>query len=86
MDKNKYVKKNVAVELETLARFLDPHITHREKESFQGYLRSATNITKNVYSDTDNTYKSLSNMDIHLQCIKSCCQIPKATIQEQVFY
>ena len=51
-DKNKYVKRNVAVELETLAGFLDPHVTHREKESFHEYLRSATNIiTKNVYSD-----------------------------------
>ena len=43
-DKNKYVKKNVAVELETLAGFLDPHVTHREKESFHEYLRSATII------------------------------------------
>ena len=42
-DKNKYVKRNVAVELETLA--------------------GATNIiTKNVYSDVVNTYKSLSNL------------------------
>ena len=51
-DKSKYVKRNIAVELETLAGFLDPHVTHREKESFHEYLRSATNIiTKNVYSD-----------------------------------
>ena len=63
MDKNKYVKRNVAVELVTLARFLDPHVTHREKESFHEYLRSATNIiTKNVYSDANSTYKSLSNL------------------------
>ena len=51
-DKNKYVKINVSVEFETLAGFLDPHFTHREKESFHKYLRSATNIiAKNVYSD-----------------------------------
>ena len=51
-DKNKYVKRNVAVELETLARVLDAHVTCTEKESFHEYLRSATNIiTKNVYSD-----------------------------------
>ena len=50
--KNKYVKRNVAVELKILARFLDAHFTRREKESFHEYLRSATNIiTKNVYSD-----------------------------------
>ena len=62
MDKDKYVKRNVAVELETLVRFLDHHVTHREKESFHEHLRSATNITRNVYSDVDNTYKSLSNL------------------------
>ena len=51
-DKNKYVKRNVAVELQTLARVLDAHITHTEKEYFHEYLCSATNIiTKNVYSD-----------------------------------
>ena len=62
-DKNKYVKINVSVEFETLTGFLDPHFTHREKESFHKYLRSATNIiTKNVYSDVDNTYKSISNL------------------------
>ena len=62
-DKNKYVKRNVAVELETLAIVLDSHITQREKASFHEYLCSATNIiTKNVYSDMDNTYKSLRNL------------------------
>ena len=38
-DKNKYVKINVSVEFETLTGFLDPHFTHREKESFHKYLR-----------------------------------------------
>ena len=63
MDKSKYVKRNLVAEIKTLARFFDPHVTHREKESFYEYLRSATNIvTKNVYTDVDNTYKSLSNL------------------------
>ena len=58
--KNKYVQRNVALELKT-ARVLDAHVTHREKESL--FLLSATNIiTKNVYSDADNTQKSLSNL------------------------
>ena len=40
----------MAVELETLARVLDAHVTHREKESL--FLLSAINIiTNNVYSD-----------------------------------
>ena len=63
IDKNKCVKRNAPVELETLARVLDAHVTHTEKEPFHEYLSSATNIiTKNVYSDVDNTYKSLSNL------------------------
>ena len=62
-DKNKYVKRNVSRELETIAGFLDPRVTHREKESFHKYLRSATNIIiKNIYSDVDKTYKSISNL------------------------
>ena len=57
------LKRNVDVKLETTARVLDIHIIHREKESFHEYLRSAANIiTKNLYSDVDNTYKSLSNL------------------------
>ena len=44
----------MAVELETLARVLDAHVTHRDEESL--FLLSATNIiTNNVYSDVDNT-------------------------------
>ena len=30
-DKNKYVKRNVAVELETLTGVLDAHVAHTEK-------------------------------------------------------
>ena len=57
------MKINVSVEFETLTGFLDPHVTHREKESFHKYLRSATNIiAKNVYSDVDKTYKLFSNL------------------------
>ena len=61
--KKKHLRKNVALELETLARVFDAHITHTEKESYHEYLRSATNfITKNANSNIDNTYKSLSNL------------------------
>ena len=59
-DKNKYVKRNVAVQLETLTRVLDAYVTNTKKESFHEYLRSVTNnATKNAYSDVDNSYKSL---------------------------
>ena len=43
-DKNKSVKRNVAVDLETLTRVLDVHVIHRGEESFHEYLRSATNF------------------------------------------
>lgn len=49
-------RKNVALELETLAGAFDAHITHTEKESYHKYFHSATNIiTKNSYSNTGNT-------------------------------
>ena len=44
-NKNKYVKRNgnVAVELETLARFLDPHITTEKKNpSMNIYIQQQT--------------------------------------------
>ena len=59
-DTNKYIKKNEAVDLTILASILDTQVPHTKKESFHEYLRSARNITKNVYSDADNTYYSLS--------------------------
>ena len=47
MDKNKYVKRNVVVELETLARFFDPHVTHREKNpSMNIYVQQQTLLPK----------------------------------------
>ena len=63
IDKNKHAKINVAVELETLARVLNANAANTEIEFFHDCLRLATNIiTKNVYNDVDNTYKSLSNL------------------------
>ena len=42
-NKNKNVKRNVAVELETLARFLDPHITTEKKNpSMNIYIQQQT--------------------------------------------
>ena len=59
-DKNKYVKRNIAVELESLATSLDKFINHSLKEFFREYLRSSTNVlAKNIYSDKGTTFKSL---------------------------
>ena len=63
VDKNKYVKRNVATELESLSIILDKYINPSSKENFHEYLRAATNIiTKNIYNDHDNTFKSLVNL------------------------
>ena len=59
-DKNKFVKRNVAVEVEALADFLDHYFEQFDKEAFREYLRSCTNIiTKNIYLDKDNIFTSL---------------------------
>ena len=59
-DKNKFVKRNVAVEVEALADFLDHYFEQFDKEAFHEYLRSCTNIiTKNIYLDKDNIFTSL---------------------------
>ena len=41
---------------------LDKYINASSKENFHEYLRAVTNIiTKNIYNDHDNTFKSLTN-------------------------
>ena len=63
VDKNKNVKKNVATELESLSIILDKYINPTPKENFHEYLRGASNtITKNIYNDHDNTFKSLTKL------------------------
>ena len=42
-DKNKYVKRNVTVELKRLARVLDAQVAETHKKVFHEYVRSATN-------------------------------------------
>ena len=62
-DKNKYVKRNIAVELESLAMSLDKFVDQSLKEFFHGYLRSSTNVlAKNIYSVKDVTFKSLNSL------------------------
>ena len=50
--KNKFVKRNVAAELESLAASLDHYVEQSNKEAFHEYLGLCTNvITKNIYTD-----------------------------------
>ena len=62
-NKNKYIKRDIAVEFETLATILDSFVNQGSKETFHEYLRSSTKvIANNVYQDPDNTFKSLNNL------------------------
>ena len=59
VDKKKYVKQKVAIEIESVAVRLDKYVDVSMKETFHELLRSSTNIiNNNVYSD--NTVKLLS--------------------------
>ena len=61
VDKHKYVKRNVAVEMESVALRLDNYVDVSMKETFHEFLRSSTNIiSNNIYSEKDNTVKLLS--------------------------
>ena len=79
-NKNKYVKRNIAVELESLATSLDKFADQSLKEFFHEYLRSSTNVlAKNIYSDKDATFKSLNslrkNKDVVLAADKESCTV-----------
>ena len=80
-DKNKYVKRNIAVELESLATSLDKFVDQSLNESFHEYLRSSTNVlAKNIYIDKDTNFKSLDrlrkNKDIvALEAEKESCTV-----------
>ena len=43
VDKNKYIKKDIAVEFETLCSSVDKDISPDDKENFHEFLRLATN-------------------------------------------
>ena len=71
VDKNKYIKKDIAVEFETLCSSVDKDISPDDKKNFHEFLRSATNtFIQNVYRTKDNTYNLLkplkTNKDIAL--------------------
>ena len=61
VDKNKYVKRNVAAEMESIAVRLDKYVDISRKETFHELLRSSANIiSNNIYSEKDKTVKLLS--------------------------
>ena len=63
VNKSKHTKRNVAVELESLASKIDCTIDSSEKENVHEYLRSWTNkFTENIQRTKDNTFKSLRKL------------------------
>ena len=62
-DKNKFIKRNVAVELEAVGDSFDHYVKQSDKAAFHEYLRSFTNIiTKNIYTDKDSFFTSLHKL------------------------
>ena len=60
-DKHKCVKRNAAVEMESVALRLDNYVDVSMKETFHEFFRSSTNIISNkMHSEKDNTVKLLS--------------------------
>ena len=74
VDKNKYIKKDIAVEFETLCSSVDKDISPDDKENLHEFSKSATNtFTQNVYRTKDNTYNLLkllkANKDVALRSV-----------------
>ena len=80
-DKNKFIQRNVAVELEALAASLDHSVKQSDKEAFGEYLGSCTNrSTKNIYTDKYDTFTSFQkfrkNKDmVILLAVKESCMV-----------
>ena len=67
VDKNKFIRRNIAVELENLSNSINRFVQNDEKEAFHEFLCKYTNkFTQNVYHSKDDTFnklKSLRNND-----------------------
>ena len=58
IDKNKFIKRDLAVEFESLVTTADKLITLEQKEEFHEFLRHTTDLlSQNVYHTKDNTFK-----------------------------
>ena len=63
VDQNKYIRKDVAVEIETLCSSVDKDTSPDYKENVHEFLTSVTNtFTQNVYTSKDNTYNLLKSL------------------------
>ena len=60
VDKNKHIKRDIAVEFEHLASTFDGKVKPEQKENFHEFLRSYCNrFSNNIYQTKDGTYKKI---------------------------
>ena len=58
IDKNKFIKRDLEVEFESLVTSVDELVTQEQKEEFHEFLRQSTDLlSQNVYHIKDNTFK-----------------------------
>ena len=63
IDRSKYIKQNLAIEIEALANTTNEYVKNEDKEEYHELLIKYTNIfSKNVYDTKDFTYKTLMKL------------------------
>jgi len=63
IDKNKFTKQNIAIEMENLATNLNKSVKDDQREEFHNFLRSSTNIiSKNIFHSKDHTFSKLNEL------------------------
>ena len=63
VDKNKYIKKNLAANFESLADKVTENLKSCKREDFHELLGAYVDIfTENIYATRDNTYKNLKRI------------------------
>ena len=81
VDKNKYTKQNIAMELENIATNVDRYVQNEEKENFHNFMHSSTNIfTKNIFHSKDQTFTKLNALRTNKEIVilsadKESCSI-----------
>ena len=63
VDKNKWLKQQLAVNMETVSHSAIKYVENNKVQDFYEFLRAYTDIfTRNIYATKDFTYKNLKNM------------------------
>ena len=63
IDKNRFIKRDLGVELESLATNVDEFVSPEVKEEFHQFLRNTTyTLTNNVYHTKDDTYNKTKSL------------------------